>query len=74
MVLSMKEIIGLKLEVNKFCGTTPNGMVGLLEEKKGSPGWIYGKSDSTCPNNSKNDWTYYDNGWFPTTDVVIDCQ
>ena len=34
MVLSMKEIIGLKLEVNKFCGTTPNGMVGLLGLKR----------------------------------------
>ena len=50
-----------------------NGWTIGIEEKKGSPGWIYGRSDSTCPNNSKNDWNYYDNGWISTNDVLLNC-
>ena len=34
LVLSMIEIIGLNLEVDKFCGTTQTGMVGHLELKR----------------------------------------
>ena len=34
MVLSMKEIIGLNLEVGKFCGTTQNGMDGPFDLRR----------------------------------------
>ena len=34
MVLSMKEIIELNLEVDKYFGTTQTGMVGHLELKR----------------------------------------
>ena len=30
-------------------------------------------SESTCPNNSKNDWNYWNNGWISTNDIQLNC-
>ena len=45
------------------------------EEKKLGSNFrsITSYSESTCPNNSKNGWKYYDNGWISTNDVQLNC-
>ena len=43
------------------------------KEEKGFKG-IYANSDSICPNNSKNDWQFYDKSWISTDEIVIDCK
>ena len=50
-----------------------NGWTVGSKDEKGFKG-IYAYSHSICPNNSKNNWQFYNNGWISTNDIVLDCK